>query len=195
VLKDLNILLGVTGGIAAYKVVDLASKLAAGGANVRTVMTESACRFVGPTSFEAVTGSPVYRSLWTDPAGHSSTHISLADWANVVVVAPASADIIGKAANGICDDLLSTTLCTCWATPTLFAPAMNTRMWENPAVQRNITTLRERNVQMIGPTAGRLACGTEGMGRMAEPQQILEEIDRIGAELIPGKIEKNDSPQ
>ena len=112
-LKDLNILLGVTGGIAAYKVVDLASKLTAAGASVRTVMTESACQLVGPKSFEAVTAAPVYTSLWSDPQGHSSVHISLADWARIVVVAPASADIIGKAANGICDDLLSTTLCVC----------------------------------------------------------------------------------
>jgi phosphopantothenoylcysteine synthetase/decarboxylase len=137
VLKNLNILLGVTGGIAAYKVVDLASKLTAAGAHVRTVMTEAACQLVGPKSFEAVTAAPVYTSLWSDPEGHSSVHISLADWAQIVVVAPASADILGKAANGICDDLLSTTLCVCWATPTLFAPAMNTRMWESPAQRRD----------------------------------------------------------
>jgi phosphopantothenoylcysteine synthetase/decarboxylase len=181
VLEDLNILLGVTGGIAAYKVVDLASKLTAGGANVRTVMTKSARRFVGPKSFEAVTGAPVFMSLWNDPQGHSDSHIALADWANLVVVAPASADIIGKAANGICDDLLSTTLCTCWATKTLFAPAMNTRMWENPAVQRNVATLRDRGVLMIGPAAGRLACGTEGIGRMAEPAEILAAIEELAA--------------
>lgn len=180
-LKDLNILLGVTGGIAAYKAVDLASKLTAAGAHVRTVMTESACQLVVPKSFEAVTGAPVYTSLWSDPQGHSSVHISLADWAQVVVVAPASADIIGKAANGICDDLLSTTLCVCWATPTLYAPAMNTRMWENPAVQRNVETLRDMGVRTVGPAAGRLACGTEGLGRMAEPQEILAAIEELAA--------------
>ncbi len=190
-LKDLNILLGVTGGIAAYKVVDLASKLTAAGAHVQTVMTKSACRFVGPKSFETITAAPVYTSLWSDPEGRKSGHIALAEWADVVVVAPASADIIGKMANGICDDLLSTALCACWSCRILLAPAMNTRMWENPAVQRNITTLREMGVQMIGPAAGRLACGAEGMGRMAEPQEILAAIEAIGAELIRGKIEGN----
>lgn len=178
-LKDLNILLGVTGGVAAYKAVDLASKLTAAGAHVRTVVTESACRLVMPKSFEAVTAAPVYTSLWSDPQGHSSAHISLADWARIVVVAPACADIIGKAASGICDDLLSTTLCVCWATPTLYAPAMNTRMWENPAVQRNIETLRGMGIRTVGPAAGRLACGTEGIGRMAEPQEILAAIEEL----------------
>ena len=189
--KAPNILLGVSGGVAAYKAVDLASRLTAAGAMVNTVMTENACQLICPKSFEAVTAAPVFTSLWSVPEGHSSSHISLADWANVVVVAPASADIIGKVANGICDDLLSTTLCTCWATRTLFAPAMNTRMWENPAVRRNVTMLRERGIQMIGPAAGRLACGTEGLGRMAEPGEILAAIDAVGADLIRGRAEKN----
>ncbi|MGE5294282.1 MAG: flavoprotein [Solirubrobacterales bacterium] len=178
-VKDLNILLGVTGGIAAYKAVDLASKLTAAGAHVRTVMTASAYQLVMPKSFEAVTAAPVYTSLWSDPQGHSSSHIALADWAKIVVVAPASADILGKVANGICDDLLSTTLCVCWATPTLLAPAMNTRMWENPAVQRNVETLRGRGARIVGPAAGRLACGTEGVGRMAEPQEIFAAIEEL----------------
>jgi len=182
-LKDLHILLGVTGGIAAYKAVDLASKLTAAGAQVRTVMTQSACELVMPKSFEAVTAAPVYTSLWSDPQGHSSVHISLADWARIVVVAPASADIVGKAANGICDDLLSTTLCVCWATPTFLAPAMNTRMWENPAVQRNVETLRDRGVRLVGPASGRLACGTEGLGRMAEPQEIFAAIEELARSL------------
>jgi phosphopantothenoylcysteine decarboxylase/phosphopantothenate--cysteine ligase len=187
VLKDLNILLGVTGGIAAYKAVDLAGKLTTAGANVRTAMTASACQLVGPKSFEAVTGAPVFTSLWSDPQGHQMSHIALADWAQIVVVAPATADIIAKAANGICDDLLSTVLCTCWATPTLFAPAMNTRMWENPATQRNVQTLRATGVRMVGPASGRLACGTEGMGRMAEPQEILAAIETLSAETIREK--------
>jgi phosphopantothenoylcysteine decarboxylase/phosphopantothenate--cysteine ligase len=182
VLKDLNILLGVTGGIAAYKAVDLASKLTAAGAGVRTVMTENACQLVGPKSFEAVTCSAVFTSLWSDPQDHQMAHISLADWAQIVVVAPATADIIAKVANGICDDLLSTVLCTCWATPALFAPAMNTRMWENPATQRNVETLRAMGVRMVGPAAGRLACGTEGLGRMAEPQEILAAIEEMASE-------------
>ncbi|MCX5646417.1 MAG: hypothetical protein NTZ17_17310 [Phycisphaerae bacterium] len=180
-LKDLNILLGVTGGIAAYKAVDLAGKLTAAGAKVRTVMTENACQLVGPKSFEAVTGAPVFTSLWTDPQGHQMSHIALADWAQIVVIAPATADIIAKAANGICDDLLSTVLGTCWATPTLYAPAMNTRMWENPATQRNVQTLRATGMRMVGPAAGRLACGTEGVGRMAEPQEILAALEEMAS--------------
>jgi phosphopantothenoylcysteine synthetase/decarboxylase len=181
VLKDLNILLGVAGGVAAYKAVDLASKLTAAGAGVRTVMTENACQLVGPKSFEAVTCSPVFTTLWSAAEGHQSAHIALADWADIVVVAPATANIIGKVANGICDDLLSTTLCTCWAKPMLFAPAMNTRMWENPATQRNLETLRGMGIHMIGPVTGRLACGTEGMGRMAESQEILTAIEALAA--------------
>ena len=186
VLKDLNILLGVTGGIAAYKAVDLASKLTGAGASVRTVMTESACQFVDAQEFRggdrcARVHVPVER---TGPStqGHQMSHIALADWAQIVVVAPATADIIAKVANGICDDLLSTILCTCWATPTLFAPAMNTRMWENPAMQRNVETLRAMGVRMVGPCAGRLACGTEGLGRMAEPQEILAVIEDMAGE-------------
>jgi len=190
VLTDVHILLGVTGGVAAYKAVDLASKLTAAGANVRTVMTASACQLVGPKSFEAVTNAPVYTSLWSDSEAHRSTHIALADWARIVVVAPATADIIGKAANGICDDLLSTTLCVCWATPTLFAPAMNTRMWENPATQRNVETLRGMGVRMVGPMAGRLACGTEGLGRMAEPQGILQAIESVASKLSAREVEE-----
>jgi len=183
VLPDVHILLGVTSGAAAYKAVDLASKLTAAGAAVRTVMTENACQLIGPKSFEAVTCGPVYTSLWSDPEGHQMAHISLADWAQLVVIAPATADIIGKVANGICDDLLSTTLCTCWATRTLYAPAMNTRMWENPAVQRNVATLRQMGAQMVGPVAGRLACGDEGMGRMADPQEILRAIEQLAATI------------
>jgi phosphopantothenoylcysteine decarboxylase/phosphopantothenate--cysteine ligase len=179
VVKNQNILLGVAGGVAAYKAVDLASKLTAVGASVRTIVTDSAAQFVTPLSFQAVTRAPVYTSLWSNPEDHNSAHVSLADWAQVVVVAPATANIIGKAANGICDDLLSTTLCTCWATPTLYAPAMNTRMWENPAVRRNVEALERHGARLVGPAAGRLACGTEGVGRMAEPEAILKAIEAL----------------
>lgn len=179
-LADRTILLGVTGGVAAYKAVDLASKLTAAGASVRTVMTESACRFVKPKSFEAVTRSAVYTTLWNAPDEHQSAHISLADWAQIVVVAPATANILGKVAHGMCDDLLSTTLCVCWDKPMLFAPAMNSRMWGNPVVQSNVETLRKMDVEMIGPGSGRLACGTEGVGRMAEPSEILQAVEMLG---------------
>jgi phosphopantothenoylcysteine synthetase/decarboxylase len=182
-LVNNNILLGVTGGIAAYKAVDLASKMTAAGANVKTIMTRNACRFVGPMSFEAVTGAQVYSSLWRDSGDHKIGHIALAEWANIVVVAPASANIIGKAANGICDDLLSTVLCTCWNLAkqgkAILAPAMNTNMWTNPAVQKNIETLKKMGYRLTGPAEGRLACGTEGIGRMSEPKEILEAVEKI----------------
>jgi phosphopantothenoylcysteine synthetase/decarboxylase len=212
-IENLTILLGVTGGVAAYKAVELASRLTAGGAKVTTVMTENACRLVGPKSFEAVTGSAVYTSLW-NPSDtqfticdlppdkppvklgakylaprftRGSVHISLVDWAELVVVAPATTNIIGKIANGICDDLLSTTLCACWAKPKLLAPAMNNNMWENLAVQRNVEILKKMGYELIGPVKGRLACGTEAIGRMAEPQDILEAIEKIASEFNRGE--------
>ncbi len=186
-LNNLNILLGVSGGIAAYKAVDLAGKLAAAGARVNTVMTENACRLVGPPSFAAVTGSAVVTSLWNAPEEYKIEHIALVDRADIIVVAPATANIIGKIANGICDDLLSTTLCAAWRliqSETVFlAPAMNNNMWNNPAVQRNVTTVKEIGFQLIGPVEGRLACGTEGIGRMSEPQDILRVIEKVAVKI------------
>ena len=175
-LESTNVLLGVSGGVAAYKAVDLASRLTAGGSKVKTVMTENACRLIGPKSFEAVTASAVYTDMWATTEDFKISHIALVDWADMVVVAPATANIIGKAANGICDDLLSTMLCTCWKKPTILAPAMNTKMWENPVVQVNIEKLKQIGFEIVGPATGRLACGTEGIGRMAEPQDILDAI-------------------
>ena len=191
-LDNLNILLGVTGGIAAYKAVELAGKLTAASALVKTVMTESACRLVGPKSFEAVTRSAVFTTMWTGEEEYQISHIALADWADVVVVAPATANILGKIANGICDDMLSTTLCACWplveSGAVLLAPAMNTNMWANPAVQNNVKMLQERGFQFIGPAEGRLACGTEGVGRMSEPQEILETIEKIASNIKKRKV-------
>ena len=190
-LTNLNILLGVTGGVAAYKAVDLASKLAAAGANVQTVMTENARRFIGPVSFEAVTRSNVHTSMWNPPEGYKIGHIALADWSDIIIVAPASANIIGKIANGICDDLLSTILCACWplikSGTVLLAPAMNNNMWENPAVQKNIETVKKMGFQLTGPAEGRLACGTKGLGRMSEPQEILEVIEKIASKISKNK--------
>jgi len=199
-LDNANILLGVTGGVAAYKAVDLASKLTAAGASVNTVMTESACRLIGPKSFEAVTQSAVFTSLWDVDARinlrESSVknrvdHIALVDWADIVVVAPATANIIGKVANGICDDLLSTILCACWplikSGATFLAPAMNNNMWTNAAVQRNVKTVKEMGFELIGPVKGRLACGTEAIGRMAEPKDILAAVEKIASRVKRGK--------
>jgi phosphopantothenoylcysteine synthetase/decarboxylase len=195
-LGGLHVLLGVTGGIAAHKAVDLASNLTAAGAKVNTVMTESACRLVCPKSFEAVTASAVFTSLWEDRPVYSvwdegaesgrPRHVDLADGADIVVVAPATANIIGKVANGICDDLLSTVLCVASAKPVLLAPAMNNNMWANAAVQRNVQTVKEMGFELVGPVRGRLACGTEGWGRMSEPEDIMEAIGGI-ASRIKGK--------
>lgn len=190
-MVNLNVLLGVSGGVAAYKAVDLASKLTAAGSRVRTVMTANACRLVGPKSFEAVTGSSVYIDLWNTSDEYKIGHISLADWADIVVVAPATANIIGKLAGGICDDLLTTTLCACWplikSGTTLLAPAMNENMWTNAAVQRNVKAVKEMGFRLIGPEAGRLACGTEGLGRMSEPQDILEAVEKIASRITRNK--------
>ena len=180
-LSGLNILLGVSGGIAVYKAVDLASKLTAVGAAVNTVMTENACQFVSPRSFEAVTNSAVFTSLWDTSEEYKISHINLADWADIVVVAPATANIIAKIANGICDDLLSTTLCVCWQKPILLAPAMNESMWQNPTVQRNVKRARDIGFRLTGPEKGRLASGMEGIGRMSEPQDILEAVGEIAS--------------
>ncbi len=186
-LENLNILLGVTGGIAAYKAVDLAGKLTARSARISTVMTESACRLVAPKSFEAVTASPVYTTMWNTTGNHKINHIALVDSADIVVVAPATANIIGKIAGGICDDLLSTIMCVCWpkieSGAVLLAPAMNSNMWANPVVQKNVKALTEMGFQLVGPAEGRLACGTEGPGRMSEPQDIIEAIEKIASKI------------
>ena len=180
ILKEKNILLGVSGGIAAYKAADLASKLTGAGATVRTIMTESACKLITPATFEAVTGQPVYTSLWAGPEDFKIGHIQSADWADAVVVAPATANIIAKVAGGIGDDLLSTTLCACWNKKVLIAPAMNSNMWANPIVQRNMAILTEQlKFKTIGPESGRLACGTTGIGRMAEVSAIINAIEKI----------------
>jgi phosphopantothenoylcysteine synthetase/decarboxylase len=185
--KRPNILLGVSGGVAAYKAVDLASKLAGAGAVVKTIMTENACQLICPKSFEAVTGQPVYTNMWQTDEEFEIGHVSMAGWADIVVVAPATANIIGKIANGICDDLLSTVLCVCWplikSGAALLAPAMNDNMWNNHAVQRNIETVRNMGFQLTGPVEGRLACGAEGIGRMSEPQNILEAIEEIASKI------------
>jgi phosphopantothenoylcysteine decarboxylase/phosphopantothenate--cysteine ligase len=186
-LDNLNILLGVSGGVAAYKAVDLAAKLTAAGANVNTIMTQNACHLLGPKSFEAVTRSAVFTTLWQSSEQYRITHINLVDWADIVVVAPATANIIAKVANGICDDLLSTTLCVCWNKPVLLAPAMNDNMWTNPAVQRNVKAVKDMGFQLIGPEKGRLACGTEGLGRMTEPADISERIKKIASKIRGGK--------
>ena len=179
-LENAKILLGISGGIAAYKSVDLAGKLTAGGAQVRTIMTENACRLITPVCVQALTRQPVYTTMWAGSEDFRIGHIELADWADAVVVAPATANILAKIASGLCDDLLSTTLCVCWNKPVLMAPAMNSRMWANPIVQENLARIQQQlKFLTIGPDTGRLACGTEGIGRMAEPAAILDFVRQM----------------
>jgi phosphopantothenoylcysteine decarboxylase/phosphopantothenate--cysteine ligase len=171
----MNIVVGVTGGIAAYKTAGLVSKLVQSGHRVRVMMTRWATKFVGPVTFGSLTGQYVATKLFDSRCPWSNEHISLADWADKVVIAPATASCIGKLARGITDDLLT---CTVYATatPVWLAPAMNTRMWEHPVVQENVAKLRSIGYRIMEPGTGYLACGHEGQGRMAEVEEILEVV-------------------
>lgn len=173
-LTDKRIVLGVTGGIAAYKSADLVRRLRDAGAQVRVVMTRNAERFVGPTTFQALSGQTVFTESFTSDAD-AMEHISVARWADLVIIAPASADFIGQLAHGLAGDFL-TTLCIATAAPIAVAPAMNQQMWQNAAVQANVTTLCARGVAVFGPAAGNQACGETGSGRMLEPTQLVEAI-------------------
>jgi phosphopantothenoylcysteine decarboxylase/phosphopantothenate--cysteine ligase len=174
-LASKNILLCVTGGIACYKAAALTSRMVQAGAVVTVAMTEAAQRFVTPLTFQSLTGRQVYTSLWDAADRYDPQHIALIDDADLVIIAPATANILGKMASGIADDLVSTLAMTALAaTPILLAPAMNTRMWNNPIVGANVKKLTGLGVTTIGPNEGYLACGTVGQGRMAEPEEIFE---------------------
>ncbi len=177
-----RILLMVSGGIAAYKSCFLARLLQQSGFAVKVAMTASATRFVGPVTMRALTGEPVATDLWGDGQSEALDHIEYARWADLVVVAPATANILGKAAHGIADDIVSTLLLA-FPGPVLMAPAMNDNMWRHPAVQANRALLAERGVAFVGPGTGWLACGTVDTGRMAEPEEILAAIREMTAEL------------
>ena len=168
----MKVVLGVTGSIAAYKACELVRLLVKRGDDVHVVMTEHARAFVTPLTFQTLSRNPVERDLFDDPQDWKPGHVSLAASADLVVVAPATANILAKMAHGIADDLLSSTLLATKA-PVVVAPAMNTGMWENPATQANIAALAARGVRVVQPGTGDLACGTEGAGRMAEPADIL----------------------
>ena len=172
-LKDKNIILGVTGGIAAYKCVDLVSRLRKQGANVHVILTKGAQNFVTETAMREISGNPVVTSMWQEIQQYDVEHIALARLADVVLVAPATANVIAKCACGMADDMLTTTLLATKA-PVFFAPAMNTNMYENSITQQNLHTLQERGCHIIEPAAGHLACGTSGVGRMPEPQELVE---------------------
>ena len=172
-LQGRKVLLGVTGGIAAYKSAHLVRLLTGAGAEVTVVMTESAGRFIGPDTFAALTGRPVHTSLWERPG--EVLHVRLAHETELVVVAPATANLLAKLAAGLADDLLTSTLLEYRGT-IVVAPAMHTGMWEHPATQANAEILRGRGVRFVGPATGPLAHGDEGVGRMADPEAILEEL-------------------
>jgi len=172
-----EILLGVSGGVAAYKSADLVSQLVKQGDSVSVVMTKSAGEFIGPATFEALTNRPVYRDLFSPQEHFLGEHIGLARRADLFLIAPATANVIGKLANGIADDLL-TTLAMAVACPVLVAPAMNVEMWNKPAVQRNIQQLEKDGLQIISPGEGWLSCGVIGKGRMAEPSELLKVIEQ-----------------
>jgi len=173
-----QVLLGISAGIAAYKSADLASRLTQRGDEVRTILTPHALKFITPLTFQAVTQQAVYTDTFEDDPSYRPDHISLPEWADVVVVAPATADLIGRVANGLGDNLLAVTLLAC-KQPVLIAPAMNDRMWDNPIVQRNVSTLREVGYHIVEPESGHLACGSVGPGRLAEPRSIIKAIDEI----------------
>ena len=174
-LANRRILLGVSGGIAAYKACELVRRLRDLGAQVRVVMTESATHFVSATTFQALSGEAVRVSLWDEQAEMAMGHIELARWAERILIAPASADLIARLAHGLANDLL-TTLCLASAAPLYIAPAMNQQMWAHPAVQDNVATLRRRGVHLLGPASGDQACGDIGSGRMLEPLELREAL-------------------
>ncbi len=171
-LAGVRVLLGVSGGIAAYKAAELVRRLGDAGAQVRVVLTENAARFVTALTFQALSGNPVRTSLWDEGAEAAMGHIELARWADEILVAPASADLLARLAHGHADDLL-TTLCLASEAPLAIAPAMNRQMWAHAATQANLALLRERGVRVFGPGAGDQACGETGPGRLLEPTEIV----------------------
>lgn len=180
----MKIVVGITGGIAAYKAPELVRLLKKAGHEVRCAATEHALEFVTRVTLETVSGAPLYSDLF---ASGRTEHISLKDWGEMLVVAPATANIIGKVAEGIADDALSTLLLAFSGKPVIMAPAMNCEMWAHPAVQRNVETLKGWGIFMVGPEEGELACGVNGMGRMAEPEQIADAICTMAAGRLAGQ--------
>lgn len=189
-MRDMNkphLVLGVTGGIAAYKSAELLRQLVKQGYTVQVAMTDAACHFITPAALQGLSGKPVYTNQWDASVPNGMAHINLSREADAIVVAPATADFIAKLANGLADDLLST-LCLARNCPLLIAPAMNREMWLNPATQRNIEQLISDGVQIMGPDSGIQACGETGMGRMLEPEQLAQLIsDSFQPKLLAGK--------
>jgi phosphopantothenoylcysteine decarboxylase/phosphopantothenate--cysteine ligase len=185
-LANLRVLLGVSGGIAAYKACELTRRLRDAGAEVRVVLTENAARFVTPLTFQALSGQPVRAGLWDEAAEAAMGHIELARWAQRIVLAPASADLIARLAHGLANDLL-TTLCLASTAPLALAPAMNQQMWAHPATQANLDLLRRRGADVLGPASGGQACGEFGAGRLLEADVIVAELAALhGPQLLAG---------
>ncbi len=185
-LDRVRVLLGVSGGIAAYKAAELVRRLRDAGAEVRVVMTANATRFVGVATFQALSGNPVRTSLWDESAEAAMSHIELARWADEVMIAPASADLLARIAHGWADDLLSTVVLATTA-PVSVAPAMNQQMWANAATQANIAILRHRQVRVLGPDVGSQACGETGEGRLPEAQELVDAlVSARGSRLLEG---------
>ncbi|SHF50294.1 bifunctional phosphopantothenoylcysteine decarboxylase/phosphopantothenate--cysteine ligase CoaBC [Ornithinibacillus halophilus] len=187
-VRDKNVLLCVTGGIAAYKACALTSKLTQQGSRVRVMMTKSAMQFVSPLTFQALSRNPVYTDTFEEREPEKIAHIDVADWADIVIIAPATANVIGRIANGIADDMVTTTLLATKA-PIYIAPAMNVNMYEHPSVKENMKRLEQWGYHFIEPGAGYLACGWVGKGRLEEPETIIEVIDQHqqSSELLEGK--------
>jgi phosphopantothenoylcysteine decarboxylase len=178
ILQHREILLGVSGGVAAYKAADLCSRLVQRGAKVTVIMTESAHQFIGATTFEALTGRPVYSHAFEAKEHFRGEHIGLARRATLMVIAPATAQTLARLAHGMADDLLSTTALVTTA-PILVAPAMNCEMWAKPAVQRNVNQLKADGYHFVGPDEGWLSCGQIGSGRMSDPSAIVLSMEKI----------------
>jgi phosphopantothenoylcysteine decarboxylase/phosphopantothenate--cysteine ligase len=176
-LAGKKIILGLTGGIACYKAADFTRRLSKAGSSVQVVMTQAATQFITPVTMQALSGNPVYTDQWDARINNNMPHIDLTRGVDAIVIAPCSADFISKLAHGACNDLLST-LCVArpMNLPLMIAPAMNVEMWQNAATQRNVNQLREDGIQLLGPDAGEQACGETGMGRMLEPEHLLEEV-------------------
>ncbi len=182
--RDRNVIVAVSGGIAAYKTCQLVSWIAQSGAHTRVVMTGAATRFVGPLTFQSLSGNPVLTSIWQADDRPDSQHIGLARWADIVIIAPTTANLLAKIAGGICDDMVSLLVAALprepKQTPVLLAPAMNADMWTNPITQRNLATVRETlGYETVGPDEGWQACRTQGAGRMSEPGVIYEAATQL----------------
>ena len=187
-LENKKIVLGISGGIAAFKAAEIASMLRKRGAEVKCIMTEHATEFITPLTMREISGNPVAVSMFSDIPEFNVEHIALAQWADVFVIAPATANVIGKIAGGIADDMLTTTVMATTA-PVVIAPAMNSNMYMNPIVQKNIAALKEYGYEIIKPATGHLACGVTGIGRLPEPEDIVDyvEFTACRTNLLKGK--------